>query len=119
MSDPVATVASVVINVSDYEEEKTFWSALLGVAIAREFPGFCWLQPQRQGGISVALQQVADPTLGRNRLHLDTVVVDLAAAQDRIVELGGSRVEDHEIAGFRWKVMADPEGNEICIAAAS
>ena len=32
----------------------------------------------------------------------------------RILDLGGSHLEDHEIEGFAWKVMADPEGNEFC-----
>ena len=57
-----------------------------------------------------------DPTPGRNRLHLDTYVDDVDAAVARIEELGGSFLEDHEIGGFAWKVRADPEGNEFCIA---
>jgi len=116
MGEAVVELATVVINVTDYENEKAFWSALLGVGVAREFPGFCWLEPQHKGGISVALQRVDDPTPGRRRLHLDTGVADLDAARDSILELGGSHVEDHEIMGFQWKVMADPEGNEFCIA---
>jgi predicted enzyme related to lactoylglutathione lyase len=119
VSERVATVVTVVINVRDYEGAKEFWSALLGVGIAREVPGFfCWLEAQHDGGISVALQRVPDPTPGRNRVHIDTGVPDIDAAQARIVELGGSHLEDHEFGGFRWKVMADPEGNEFCIAAA-
>ena len=119
MTEPVVTVATVVINVTDSDREKRFWQALLGVGIAREFPGgFCWLDPQHDGGVSVALQSVDDPTPGRNRLHLDTSVADLETAQARIIELGGSHVEDHEVMGFAWKVMADPEGNEFCIAPA-
>lgn len=86
MSRSVISVRSVVINVANYEKEQAFWSQLLGVAIAREFPGFCWLEPQHQGAISVALQQVRDPTPGRNRLHLDTGVEDLGAAHARILE---------------------------------
>jgi predicted enzyme related to lactoylglutathione lyase len=117
MGEPVMTIGTVVINVSDYETEKAFWSAVLGVGVAREFPGFCWLEPQHEGGVSLALQRVEDPTPGRRRLHLDSAVPDIAAARDRIVELGGSHVEDHEIMGFHWTVMADPEGNEFCIAA--
>ncbi len=117
MATPVVQVATVVVNVTDIEREKAFWSALLGVGVAREFPGFTWLEPQHEGGISVALQVVPDPTPGRNRLHLDAGVEDLEAARRSIEELGGSFVEDHEIYGFRWKVMADPEGNEFCIAA--
>ena len=116
MTDRVATIGSVVINVVDFEKEKAFWTALLGVGVGMGFPGFCWLEPQHEGGIQVALQQVADPTPGRNRLHIDTGVDDLDAAEARIVILGGAKLEDHEIAGFRWRVMADPEGNEFCIA---
>lgn len=117
MAERVATVATVVVNVVDIEREKAFWMDVLGVGTAREFPGFVWLQPQHEGGVSVALQQVPDPTPGRNRVHLDTSVPDLEAAQAQIEALGGALLEDHEIFGFRWKVMADPEGNEFCIAA--
>lgn len=119
MNEPVVKVANVVINVRHYEQQKAFWSALLGVGVAREVPGFCWFEPQQGDGVSVALQQVSDPTPGRNRLHLDAGVEDLEPARARIVELGGSHLEDHEIMGFRWMVMADPEGNEFCIAAES
>ena len=116
MGDPVLTVGSVVINVIDMDREKTFWSEVLGSAVATEFPGFLWFAPQREGGISVALQQVDSPTPGRNRLHLDTSVADIPAAIARIEVLGGTHLEDHELGGFNWTVMADPEGNEFCIA---
>jgi predicted enzyme related to lactoylglutathione lyase len=112
----VPQLQSVVINATDVERLVAFWSALLGVEEAMRFPGFVWLRPQHEGGISVAIQEVASPTEGRNRLHLDTTVDDLDAAHQRIVELGGSHLEDHERAGFTWRVMADPEGNEFCIA---
>ena len=94
-----------------------FWTQLLSVKVARSFPPyFTWLEPQQEGGISVAIQAVPDPTPGRRRLHLDTYVTDIDEAVARVSELGGSHVEDHEIWGFHWKVMADPEGNEFCIA---
>jgi predicted enzyme related to lactoylglutathione lyase len=113
-----ATVGAVVINVVDIEREQAFWSELLGVGVARAFPGFfVWLEPQHPGGVSVALQKVEAPKSGRNRVHLDTGVDDLDAAQARIEELGGSLVETHDMVGFQWRVMADPEGNEFCIAA--
>ena len=112
----VATLGTVVINVSDYEAEKAFWSALLDVGVMREFPGFCWLEPQHEGGASLALQQSPDPGVAGGRLHIDTGVDDLDAAMAQIEALGGSFVEDHEIMGFQWKIMADPEGNRFCIA---
>jgi hypothetical protein len=68
-------------------------------------------------GISVALQTVEQATEGPRRLHLDADVPDIEAAKARIVELGGSVVADREMQGFRWTTMADPEGNEFCIAS--
>lgn len=118
-ADEVVTVGAVVINVVDMDREQAFWQALLGVGVARAFPGFfVWLEPQHPGGISVALQKVSEakgPV--RNRVHLDTGVDDLDEAQARIEGLGGQMVEEHDMGGFRWKVMADPEGNEFCIAS--
>lgn len=117
MADRVATLGSVVINVVDYEREKAFWMGVLGVDVAMDIDGFfCWLAPQHEGGIRLALQKVDEATDGRRRLHLDTSVEDLDAAQAQIEALGGSFVEDHEVAGFQWRVMHDPEGNEFCIA---
>ncbi len=116
MGDPVVTVGSVVINVVDMERAREFWSEVLGAAVAMELPGFLWFAPQHEGGISVALQQVDEPTPGRNRVHLDTGVSDIPAAIARIEALGGTHLEDHELGGFNWTVMADPEGNEFCIA---
>ncbi len=116
MSSAIGTVGSVVINVTDYEGQKAFWSAFLGVGVAREFPGFCWLEPQHEGGVSVALQLSPDAGSPDGRLHIDTGVEDLEVAQEAVIGLGGSHVEDHEIMGFRWKIMADPEGNRFCIA---
>jgi len=111
------TVGSVVINVVDLEQEQAFWSEVLGVDAARSIPGlFVWLEPQHPGGVSVALQKVFEPKASRNRVHLDTGVDDLEAAQIRIEELGGALVETHDMGGFSWRVMADPEGNEFCIA---
>jgi predicted enzyme related to lactoylglutathione lyase len=114
----VGTLGSVVINVTDFEREKAFWTSFLDVGVAREFPGFCWLEPQHAGGVSVALQQSPDPGPQHGRLHLDTGVADLDEAAAEVERLGGSHVEDHEIMGFDWKIMADPEGNRFCIALA-
>ncbi|HEY5663520.1 MAG TPA: VOC family protein [Ilumatobacter sp.] len=119
MSERVVTVGSVVINVRDFELQKAFWGAVLGSGIAQEYaPWYVWFAPQHPGGISVALQAVAEPTEGPRRLHLDTTVDDVDAARARIVELGGAHLADREMGGFRWTVMTDPEGNEFCIAAA-
>jgi predicted enzyme related to lactoylglutathione lyase len=117
MAERIGTVGSIVINARDYEGLKSFWQTFLGVGIAREFPGFCWLEAQHEGGVSVAIQQSDEPGPAVGRVHLDTGVEDLDAARSQIEGLGGSHLEDHEIMGFAWRIMADPEGNRFCIAA--
>jgi predicted enzyme related to lactoylglutathione lyase len=116
VAERIATVGSVVINVIDLDRAKEFWTALLGVGVAVEVPGFAWLERQHDAGVVVALQQVDGPKQGRNRVHIDTAVPDLDEGQRRIEEIGGTLVEEHEVPGVRWRIMADPEGNEFCIA---
>ncbi len=117
MSVAVAKIGTVVINVSDVEVEKAFWSALLGTGIRNEFPGFCWFEPQHPGGVMLALQASPEPGGLSGRVHLDTQVDDVAEARTAVEALGGTFVEEHEAAGFRWAIMADPEGNRFCIAS--
>lgn len=112
-------LAAVVINARDLEGVADFWKALLEVGERQRIPGFVWLERQPGIGMSLAVQQVDDPTEGRNRLHLDFGVGDLAAMNDRVLELGGTEVERHAIEGFGWTVYADPEGNEFCLAQAN
>jgi predicted enzyme related to lactoylglutathione lyase len=107
----------VVINTDDPDRLAAFWTELLGVGIARRSgPYFIWLEPQHEGGISVAFQKVDEPTGGRRRLHLDLYVDDLDSSVQRARDLGASPVEDHTSGDFRWSVLADPDGNEFCLA---
>lgn len=118
MSQRIGVLGSVVINVTDIDAQKEFWSSFLGVGVRQEFPGFfCWFEPQQEGGVSVALQTSPDPGAAAGRVHLDTSVPDIAAARAQIEALGGTHVEDHEVEGFQWTIMADPEGNRFCIAS--
>ena len=66
----------------------------------------------------MGFQQVPDEKSGKNRLHLDLVVEDLDASTAEIESLGGRWLEPghtHDLEGFRWRRMADPEGNEFDI----
>ena len=110
-------VSSVVINTDDPDRLAAFWTELLGVGISRRSgPYFIWLEPQHDGGISVAFQKVEEPTGGKRRLHLDLYVDDLDSSVQQALDLGASHVEDHTSGDFRWSVLADPDGNEFCLA---
>ena len=42
-------------------------------------------------------------------------VPDVDAAADRFIAIGASATTVVEEGGVRWRVMADPEGNEFCL----
>jgi predicted enzyme related to lactoylglutathione lyase len=71
------------------------------------------------GRPKLVFQQVAEPRVGKNRVHLDVIVgPDIEGEAARLEELGATRVERISEFGLNWIVMHDPEGNEICICDA-
>jgi predicted enzyme related to lactoylglutathione lyase len=69
-------------------------------------------------GPKLVFQQVPEPKLAKNRVHLDLIVGDAIDAEvERFLALGARRLEGAEFDeyGSRWIVLADPEGNELCL----
>jgi hypothetical protein len=55
----------------------------------------------------------------KNRVHLDFHVGDEASrgeAVERLLALGAARLWDGQQGPNKWVTMADPEGNELCVA---
>jgi len=107
---------TVVINGNNLEPLISFWKALLGVDELYRSDKFVWLKPQDPKGVKLAFQKVSEKKGTEwNRVHIDLGVKDLAKAEARVLELGGSLLEKHELEGFQWTVFADPGGNEFCL----
>jgi predicted enzyme related to lactoylglutathione lyase len=107
----------IVIDTVDPARIAPFWCALLGVQ-ERGWFGDDYLMLTTDGGAPpVAFQRVPEAKSVKNRLHVDLAVEHLDGAFAKIVALGGSAVSDilEMPGGYRWRVMADPEGNEFCI----
>lgn len=74
---------------------------------------------RRPAGVArLAFQPVPEDRAGKNRLHLDLAVDDLAAAAEEAVALGATRVgsEVRDDQGS-FQAMRDPEGNEFCLVS--
>jgi 4a-hydroxytetrahydrobiopterin dehydratase len=67
-------------------------------------------------GPFVWFQPVPEPKAGKNRIHLDLLLPrhEAAAKRDLLVALGGRVLAEHETF---W-VLADPDGNEVCVCVA-
>ena len=78
-------------------------------------------------GPRLFFQRVPEPKTAKNRVHLDLSVsggpgtpmeerrANVAAAVDRAVAAGATRVKAYDEAGQHWVVLQDPEGNEFCL----
>jgi hypothetical protein len=60
---------------------------------------------------SLCFQEVAEPKLTKNRLHVDMASEDRSYDVERLVSLGASILADYN----DHTVMADPQGNEFCV----
>ena len=107
----------VTLDCLDTESLASFWQAALSpLAYRRGFDAAPYLSLVSDHGPPLLLQQVPEPKGTKNRMHLDLGVDDLAAEVDRLVHLGASIVAtDLTEHGYRWAVLADPEGNEFCV----
>ncbi|MFJ6623234.1 VOC family protein [Kitasatospora sp. NPDC091335] len=84
-----------------------------------------WLCDPDGAGPRLCILRVPEPKTAKNRLHLDIRVpghggpaerwARIRAESARLVAAGGSVLETFE---GHHVVMADPEGNEFCVAAA-
>jgi predicted enzyme related to lactoylglutathione lyase len=111
--------AYIVLDTQDPEPLVDFYTALQGVEVLVSYAEgqYHALAPNREG-LMLVLQKVPEPKVGKNRAHFDLVVDDLEGPTARVQELGGRWLEPgttHELEGFSWRCMADPEGNEFCL----
>jgi predicted enzyme related to lactoylglutathione lyase len=69
-------------------------------------------------GLMLVLQLVPESKSGKYRAHFDIVVDELDGPTAQVEALGGRWIEPgrtHQLEGFSWRCMADPEGNEFCL----
>ena len=107
-----------MIDCSDLDRSARFWADVLGYAAGAVTQGhYRSLMPDSGEGIEVLLQQVDDEKHQKNRVHLDLRTADLAAEVSRIIGLGASLLTSRPVEedGWRWHVLADPDGNEFCV----
>jgi hypothetical protein len=70
------------------------------------------------GEVGLCFLRVPELKIAKNRVHLDITVSDLEAATVWVEAHGGWRRgddADREEHGWRWRRMADPNGNEFCL----
>ena len=104
---PLATYKDLCIDAVDARRLGEFWAAVLDLELEPLDDGDVRLTgPTAQHTIWV--NTVPEPVTVKQRVHLDVN----ARSVDDVLALGATPVD---LESFRWKVLRDPEGGELCV----
>jgi len=110
-------IASITFDSADPEPLARWWADRFGAEIISNQDGFFLLVSGGSLPAQLAFQQVDDPTPGKNKIHLDVHTDDdLDTEVERWVAAGARSVARRSAGNFSWVTLADPDGNEFCIA---
>ena len=109
MSAPLARWKDLCIDAADPSAAGRFWAQLLGGDLEIQGNGDAVVRRGRSEE-TVWINRVPEPKTVKHRVHLD---VGVHAVED-VVAFGAEVVAPAEDTGFRWTVMRDPEGGELC-----
>jgi catechol 2,3-dioxygenase-like lactoylglutathione lyase family enzyme len=85
--------------------------------------GGAWLRDPDGVGPRLVFLEVPEPKVAKNRLHIDVRVGRDGSAEQvwarveaKVAQLVGAGASVLTVAGTHHVVLADPEGNEFCVA---
>ena len=120
----MANLINVTIHARDPRSLASFWSGVLGYPIVQDSDDLVRLAgPRTQGAPDVLILRADELAPTGGRVHLDLAASDIDAEVRRLLALGAQLVDGdddgnprrREAHGIPWVVLADPEGNELCI----
>ncbi|MFL6205759.1 MAG: VOC family protein [Acidimicrobiales bacterium] len=106
---PIARWKDLCIDATDAHRMARFWGAVLGLEVDLHDDGDAALRgatPEE----TIWVNAVPEPRTVKQRVHIDLDV----ASTDAILALGATPLVPAAESGFRWSVLADPEGGELC-----
>ena len=112
------TFDEICIDAHDMASLAEWWSNALGWPHEVTDDGDIALRAPKGEGPDWLFIAVPDDKVVKNRIHFDFRPEDQQAEVDRLIGLGARHVDIGQ-GNETWVVLADPEGNEFCILAAS
>ena len=103
----IATYKDLCIDVVDARVMGPFWAETLGLVLVPHDDGDAQLDgptPQHR----VWINTVPEPVTVKQRVHLDVH----AAGSDEVLARGAT---PEDMDSFRWDLLRDPEGGELCV----
>ena len=117
-------LVQIAMNARDDSAVGRFWAEALGwsldseepgVVTNLEPPGFAYPDPV---AVCIDVIRVPEPKTVKNRVHVDLAATSVAHQADLVARLQGlgATLADVGQGDVPWTVLADPEGNEFCVA---
>ena len=113
-----STILNISVDCADPWGLAQFWSQVLDLPVdPQNEPGDDEVGIPLGTGQDLLFLQVPEPKTVKNRLHL---CLQPNGSRDeeteRLLSIGATFVADHRNPdGTGWAVLADPEGNELCV----
>ena len=111
----------IAFDCLDAPAQARFWGEVLGWKPQKD-DGESWWWMSESGdeddpGLLLVFQPGGAMKTSKNRVHIDVSPrgADQAAEVDRLLALGATRVDVGQGSDVSWVVLADPEGNELCV----
>ncbi len=112
----MAGLTGVVIDTADLGQLSRWWARALGWRLSLEAPGQVVVEPPaRTPGIMLSFVPAAEAKTAKNRIHLDLATVSDADQVETVARLTAGGATPVAQRGLPWVVLADPEGNELCV----
>jgi hypothetical protein len=116
-------LVQIAMNARDDSALGRFWAEALGWAISSEEPGVTNLEPEGFAypdpiAVCIDIIAVPEPKMVKNRVHVDLATTSAAHQADLVARLMalGATPADVGQGNVLWTILADPEGNEFCVA---
>jgi predicted enzyme related to lactoylglutathione lyase len=117
-------LVEVSVDANDPGALARFWAAALGWTVTDQGDGVVVVAPgdgaaDAEGALPLVFAPVPEPKTGKNRVHIDlesTSLADQEATVERLLGLGATHADIGQ-GDVSWVVLADPEGNELCVLA--
>lgn len=110
----------ITFDCADTPRLAQFWAAALQYQVRDNEEGWIVLAPKDGAGPLLGFQQVPEPKIVKNRVHLDLKPATGTMEHEvgRLEQLGAQRVRlVAENPDGIHTIMQDPEGNEFCVVA--
>ena len=120
VADSISQLVSLTLDANDPLRLAIFWAEALRWDVDESTPGEIGLLPTDDTRLQITFEPVAERKTGQNRIHLDLTTESIDEQHEtvaRLIDLGARHIDIGQGPDETHVVLADPEGNELCILA--